>query len=195
MELQMGLALPKSKEFDFMSRIILITGGCRSGKSQYAQKLAENYSQQRIYLATAVATDSEMKVRIQEHQKLRQPANWQTQEVPMDLKAAISNSPSAAVLLVDCITFWVNNLLYAENSLSENEIREKCLSLLTSCRSRKGTVIFVTNEVGMGIVPDNPLARQYRDLLGRCNQVLAEQADTVVLMTCGIPLFLKGSLP
>ncbi|MBI2267655.1 MAG: bifunctional adenosylcobinamide kinase/adenosylcobinamide-phosphate guanylyltransferase [Armatimonadetes bacterium] len=178
-----------------MARIILITGGCRSGKSRYAEELAESFGSSLIYVATCPVVDEEMRQRIARHQAARKEAGWRTIEETTDLARVLGENTGRETLLVDCLTLWVNNILYhtETQAMDEKRIEEKCRILLDLCRLRPGAVIFVTNEVGLGIVPENALARLYRDLMGRCNQVIAAGADVVTLVTCGIPLQLKGS--
>ena len=179
-----------------MAGIILITGGSRSGKSVYGQTLAEGLAGPHAFIATAVVTDDEMRERILKHQKARGQSGWHTVEEPLQLARAVGDARRFDVLLVDCLTFWINNLMFeAEKQgrpLGEEEVERSCRELLRACSDRPGTVIFITNEVGLGIVPENALARCYRDLVGRCNQIVAEEADRVIFMTCGIPMYLKG---
>ena len=179
------------------ARIHLVTGGCRSGKSAYAQRLAESLPPSRLYVATAPATDDEMRVRIEAHRRARAERGWETIEEQTDLAGVFSRAREHNVVLVDCVTLWVNNRLYdAERrgqTLSETDVAELCASVLDAAQACRGTVIFVTNEVGMSIVPENALARRYRDLVGRANQTIAARADAVTLVSCGIPLHLKAS--
>ncbi|GAB4344749.1 MAG: bifunctional adenosylcobinamide kinase/adenosylcobinamide-phosphate guanylyltransferase [Candidatus Abyssubacteria bacterium] len=178
-----------------MARIILITGGSRSGKSTYAQKLAESLPGARAFVATSPATDAEMRERIRRHRRSRSRSGWHTIEEPVDLAGVLNRADAFDVVLVDCLTLWVSNLMYQaeqdRTKISESVISRKCRELIRACAQRSGHVLFVTNEVGMGIVPDNALARQFRDLAGRCNQTMAAAADEVMLMTCGLPLRLK----
>lgn len=182
-----------------MARIALITGGCRSGKSAYAQRLAESLPPGRLYVATAPVTDEEMRQRIDAHRREREDRGWETVEEQLDLAGVFRRDRRHDVLLVDCVTLWVGNLLYrAEQDgrpLTETDVAEYCGQVLDAAEARSGTVIFVTNEVGMGVVPDNALARRYRDLVGRANQVIAGRAETVTLLSCGIPWHLKASQP
>ncbi len=175
--------------------IILVTGGGRSGKSAYAQTLAETKPGPRLFIATCPPLDAEMRERIRKHRAARSTGGWETVEEELDLAAAISNAKDYPTVLVDCITLWVNNLTYRaeqqEQQATEDSIRANCRSTIAACREHPGTVIMVTNEVGMGIIPENPLIRRYRDLVGRANQIIAEAAEQVTLVSCGIPLQLK----
>ncbi len=196
-----------------MAEIVLVTGGSRSGKSRYAQELAESMAGTRTFIATCPVVDEEMAERIRRHQRAR-GSGWITIEETVDLPGALRRAAGSGVVLVDCLTLWVNNLLYEEtllsagedraggldvpaghagsSGLSEDEMEERCREVLRACADLSGTVIFVTNEVGMGIVPENALSRRFRDLAGRCNQVVARGADRVVLMVSGIAATIKG---
>jgi len=177
-----------------MVEIILITGGARSGKSRHAQGLAEARSGARLFIATSPVVDDEMRERIARHQFDRGDRGWRTIEEPIQLKEALAANRDEEVVLVDCLTLWISNLLFEADEpelFSEDKIEGLCRELLTETRGRSGTVIFVTNEVGAGIVPENPLARRFRDLAGRCNQVIAAGANRVDLITCGIPQTIK----
>jgi len=180
-----------------MARVILITGGCRSGKSDYARRLAESMPGRRAYIATCPPdVDEEMRARIRRHRAARAAAGWDTIEETIDLARALDAAATHDVVLVDCLTLWVGNLLYeAERrgaAVAEDDVVDRCGQVLAACRARPGTVLFVTNEVGMGVVPASAMARVYRDLVGRSNQTFAAGADAVTLLVCGIPLPLKG---
>ena len=165
--------------------ITLILGGARSGKSRYAEKLIEAQPGPRIYLATAEARDGEMERRIAEH-RARRDRSWQTIEAPHDLAAALSALPSRSAVLVDCLTLWLSNRLLADADIDrEIEGLERALA------SHDGAVVAVSNDVGSGIVPDNALARRFRDLQGVLNQRIAAKASRVVLMVAGLPLAVK----
>ena len=171
-------------------RLALITGAAKSGKSRYAQTLAESHPGPRLFMATAEPLDQEMAVRIARHQELRGP-EWVTREEPLALAPALQDADNHyEVILVDCLTIWLSNLLVRRPPGRQTEGVEITLFLET-LKTLKTPVILVTNEVGWGIVPDNPLAREFRDLAGDLHQRLARLADLVVLVVCGLPLPLK----
>ncbi|MCK5826275.1 MAG: bifunctional adenosylcobinamide kinase/adenosylcobinamide-phosphate guanylyltransferase [Desulfuromusa sp.] len=178
-----------------MAHLIYISGGCRSGKSNYAQQIAESLPGKRVYLATCPLIDEEMEQRIAHHQQQRVDREWETIEAPLDLSAAVEQASHFDILLIDCLTLWINNLLYeAEQEgkfLTEQMISDQCTELVNVCRKTNRTIIFVSNELGMGLVPADPISRHYRDCLGRCNQTIARLADKVIFMISGIPLSLK----
>ncbi|MEN8135612.1 MAG: bifunctional adenosylcobinamide kinase/adenosylcobinamide-phosphate guanylyltransferase [Thermodesulfobacteriota bacterium] len=178
-----------------MAEIILITGGARSGKSRYAQQLGESLPGKKLFIATCPVTDMEMEQRIERHRQDRQGAGWQTVEETVDLVQALIDNPECEVVLIDCLTLWINNLLFTDagDRLDEEAVSEKIGQLLEACTARAGVVVMVTNEVGLGIVPENTLARRYRDLVGRCNQEIGSAADKVIMAICGIPLNIKLS--
>jgi len=179
-----------------MGNITLITGGSRSGKSSYAQRLAEQQPGSRLFLATCPVTDTEMEIRILRHVQDRRKGNWDTVEEAVDIAGRLREAVRYDTVLIDCLTLWVNNLMYAaeqaHRNLDEDRVMEKTQGVLAAAREHPGDVIMVTNEVGLGIVPDNAVARRYRDLAGRCNQCVGLAADRVYLVTCGIPLQIKG---
>ncbi len=174
-----------------MSQIILVTGGCRSGKSRFALKTAEQMADaHRVFIATGQALDSEMEERVMRHQQERGP-DWKTVESPIQLpKAVIDYRDSAQVMLIDCITMWISNLLL-DRSVAPT-IDEYMENLKEACNGSRCPIILVTNEVGMGIVPENRLGRAFRDRVGSANQTLAGLADRVVLVVSGIPLWIKA---
>jgi adenosylcobinamide kinase / adenosylcobinamide-phosphate guanylyltransferase len=179
-----------------MARVVLVTGGSRSGKSAFAQRTAETVAGRRLYLATSVPEDPEMHLRVQRHRAARGPG-WDTTEEPRDLAGVLRSDRDHTVCLVDCLTLWVSNLLFAAHQqgceVTEEEIAGRSQELLEASAGRSGLVVFVTNEVGMGIVPDTAVGRRFRDLAGRCNQTVAAGAAEVYLVVSGIPLRIKPS--
>lgn len=170
-----------------MAPITLVLGGARSGKSAHAERLAADASPRRVYIATAQALDDEMAQRIAHH-KSRRDSRWRTVEAPLGLSDAIAAEAAPdRVVLVDCLTLWLSNLL-----LAEHDIEKEAHALIAALENAAGPVILVSNEVGLGIVPDNALARAFRDHAGRLNQRVAEAADKVVFLAAGLPMALKG---
>jgi len=167
--------------------ITLVLGGARSGKSRYAEWLITTYPQPWIYVATGEARDEEMAERIATH-KARRSAGWQTVEMPHELAGALRAAPNDAAVLVDCLTLWLSNLLEAEADIEGETAR-----LQDALAERAGPTVLVSNEAGLGIVPDNALARRFRDLQGNLNQRLAAQATRVIMMVAGIAVAVKSS--
>lgn len=168
---------------------ILVLGGVRSGKSFYAQNLVEASGRPRIFIATGEARDPEMAERIAHHQAGRGP-DWQTVETPLALAEAIRERGAHEAVLVDCLTLWLSNLMLAGID-PEPAIDELCATIAAApC-----ALALVSNEVGMGIVPEHPLGRQFRDWQGRLNQMAARACDAAVFMVAGCPLLLKPSQP
>lgn len=165
-----------------MARIILVTGGARSGKSAIAEGRALSFTGHATYIATAQAFDAEMEQRIAAHQARRGP-EWGNLHAPFDLAEALHESDHAPCL-VDCLTLWLTNMMLAEKDWREQ-------SLLEALAARTAPVVLVTNEVGGGIVPDNALARAFRDEAGLLNQRVAAMADEVILAVCGLPMKVK----
>jgi adenosyl cobinamide kinase/adenosyl cobinamide phosphate guanylyltransferase len=163
----------------------LVIGGARSGKSRYAEQLVASSPPPWVYVATATASDDEMTARIAEHRS-RRGAQWQTVEAPLDLPAALAGAPASAAL-VDCLTLWLSNLMFAGRDIDIEVGR-----LEQAMAAREAPLVLVSNEVGSGIVPDNALARRFRDWQGRLNQRIASHAGRVVLVVAGLPLVLKG---
>lgn len=171
-----------------MSAGTLVLGGARSGKSAYAERLAAATGLAKRYIATAEPFDAEMRARIARHRADRAEAGWITFEAPLDLPAMLSELADAGnVVLVDCLTVWLGNLMHlgrdAEGAQS---------ALLEAIGTARGPVILVSNEVGLGIVPETPLGRAFRDTQGRLNQAVAARMDNVVFVAAGLPLALKG---
>jgi adenosylcobinamide kinase/adenosylcobinamide-phosphate guanylyltransferase len=163
----------------------LILGGARSGKSAHALRLAEVGGRRPVMIATAQALDAEMAERIARHRAER-GARWRTLEAPLDLSAAIAAIGAEEIAVIDCLTLWVSNLMLAERDIARETAR-----LLEAMRGKE--LLLVANEVGLGIVPDNALARRFRDEAGRVNQRVAAAADHVVFIAAGLPLTLKPS--
>lgn len=175
-----------------MGRLVLVTGGARSGKSTYAESLAIRLcpdARSRTYIATAQAFDDEMKERIRLHRERRGDL-FRTMEEPVELARAVGDAcRSSSVVLVDCLTVWTSNLLFYER---EDEV-QRLLDVLSSCvEGSPCDIVLVTNETGMGIVPANELSRRFRDLAGIVNQRVASVATDVVFMVCGLPMAVKG---
>lgn len=170
-------------------RTTLVLGGARSGKSAYAEALVEAEPGPWLYLATAQAWDDEMRARIARH-RARRSAAWVTRDVPLELAAAIAQGEGP--VLVDCLTLWLTNLM-----LSDADLDGATDALCAACAAARGPVVLVSNEVGLGIVPDNALARAFRDAAGRLHQRLAAEADRVVFLVAGLPMVVKpaGAAP
>jgi adenosylcobinamide kinase/adenosylcobinamide-phosphate guanylyltransferase len=173
-------------------RVALVLGGARSGKSRYGLGLAARCSAPRLFVATCEPRDAEMEARIAAHQRER-GSDWTTQEVPVELAATLSAAHDHyGVILVDCLTMWVSNLLLQEGA-PPGRIQTACEGLVESLQKTVTPTILISNEVGMGIVPDNPLSREFRDQAGWLHQRLAQVADLVVLVVAGVPLLIKVS--
>lgn len=168
-------------------KITLVLGGARSGKSSFAQRLAEETDGGLVYIATAQAFDTEMADRIARHQSDR-CSRWQTVECPLDIADAIAeHQRDGGPILIDCLTLWLNNLM-----LGDHDIAEALSCLEYTLKMSTSAVILVSNEVGQGIVPDNALARRFRDEAGWLNQAIARAADEVWFVTAGLPQRLKS---
>jgi adenosylcobinamide kinase/adenosylcobinamide-phosphate guanylyltransferase len=168
------------------SPVILVLGGARSGKSRFAESLLADRVGRRNYLATAEAGDEEMRERIRHHRE-RRGASWRTIEAPIDLATAIAEAGEAAIL-IDCLTLWLSNLMAAGR-----DVDEATQGLCRALDRAKAPVVLVSNETGLGIVPDNALAREFRDHAGRLNQAIAAKADRVFFIAAGLPLTLKDN--
>ena len=166
---------------------VLVLGGARSGKSSYAEKMVESSGLQPLYLATGRAFDKEMENRIAIHRD-RRGSEWQTVEEPLDLIGALTlNAATDRFVLVDCLTLWLTTLMKAER-----DITTETASLVAMLPNLAGPVVFVSNEVGLGIVPENRMAREFRDHAGFLHQAVAAIADEVYFMAAGLPLRMKG---
>lgn len=172
-----------------LPNLTLVLGGAASGKSAYAEILVNSQDCLRTYIATAQAFDAEMKAKISAHRRAR-GAGWVTVEAPVDVAGAVADVPDDHCMLIDCATLWLGNLLHREAMWDD-----ACTALIAAIGARSSPVIVVSNEVGHGIVPDNRLARQFRNAQGLLNQRLAAQAGVVVMVTAGLPMALKGKLP
>lgn len=180
----------------------LIVGGARSGKSAHAEKLAQASGLRVIYVATAQVLDGEMARRVAAHQA-RRPAQWGLVESPLDLYAALlRNASPETCLLVDCLTLWLSNLLFAGEAMKQAEagqsidcplFRRETQALVEGLQQLPGTIILVSNEVGCGIVPMSPVSRLFADEQGRLNQRIASVCERVTLVTAGLPLVLKST--
>ncbi len=171
------------------SKIYFITGGARSGKSAFAESLARDVGARRAYLATAQALDPEMVARIDHHRR-RRGSSWDTFEEPLAVEELVGKlSGRYQVLLIDCLTLWLSNIM--ARSDRDDDILGRVRSLSAALREFTGTVIVVSNEVGLGVVPDNPLARRFRDLAGFLNQEIARVADEAFFLAAGIPMRMK----
>jgi adenosylcobinamide kinase / adenosylcobinamide-phosphate guanylyltransferase len=169
-----------------MRQVTFVLGGARSGKSTYAERLVEETGLPKVYIATAQAFDVEMQTRITEHQSRR--TGWKTIDAPLNLADAIHTQRGQGnAVLVDCLTLWLTNLLMAEH-----DIASAFHVLLGILRTADHPVVLVSNEVGLGIVPENALARSFRDHTGRLHQMIAKDADQVHFIAAGLPIKLKG---
>ncbi|GJD69151.1 Bifunctional adenosylcobalamin biosynthesis protein CobP [Methylobacterium gnaphalii] len=167
------------------ARMTLVLGGGRSGKSRHAERLIEACPAPWTYIATAQAWDDEMRERIALHRE-RRSGDWITQDVPIALPQAVREAPGP--VLVDCLTLWLTNVM-----LAEADLPAAASALTDACAAARGPLVLVGNEVGLGIVPDNALARRFRDEAGRLHQRLAAQSDRVVFMVAGLPMTVKPS--
>lgn len=171
-------------------KCILVLGGARSGKSAYAESLAEGWEDKRIYIATAQAHDEEMAGRIKAHRD-RRGEDWKTVGAVLDLPGALREAAGEGTfVLIDCLTLWLTNVM-----LAEEDCELAVTELLVALSDAPGTIVLVSNEVGSGIVPGNELARRFRDAAGNANRRVATESDVVVLVTAGLPMMLKGEDP
>jgi len=178
-------------------KLIFITGGARSGKSNFAEKMAISLGKSVAYFATGQPLDKEMTHRIKKH-KNKRPTEWETYEEPFEISELVSRlGVKKEVIIIDCLTLLASNLLLKkENKAGDPQWQEEILleieKLAEISYKVPAQVIIVSNEVGMGLVPDNTLGRVYRDILGRANSIIANKADEVFMMVSGIPLKIKG---
>lgn len=183
-----------------MGKGILITGGARSGKSSYAENLANGLGKDILYIATSIPFDEEMKQRVKKHKETR-PAHWTTYEGYRDLGKEVSGTFDG--VLLDCVTVMITNLMFDNEDMKngdydeldfdliEIEIINEIKALMDAVKNSDTTVIFVTNEIGFGVVPETKLGRVFRDIAGRVNQYIASRCDEVYLTVCGIPMKIK----
>ncbi len=176
-----------------MNKITLVTGGARSGKSSYALQAAVSHRGPRVFVATAIAFDEEMSERIARHKKERADA-FATIEEAVDLAGAMNAlPPDTEVAVVDCLTVWLGNLFHSGTVREDSDTVPEIEMFLETVKTASCDLIIVTNEVGMGIVPENPMARRFRDMAGRLNRDVAVAADEVILLVSGIPVAIKRS--
>ena len=164
-------------------RIMLVLGGARSGKSAYAERLTTALPPPWVYCATAQALDDEMRERIAHHQR-RRGEGWRTVEAPLELAALLE--AETRPILVDCLTLWLTNIM-----LAGRDVEAETARLIAAARTSRAQIVFVSNEVGLGIVPGNALAREFRDRAGRLNQAVAAEANRLMFMVAGLPMVLK----
>lgn len=165
--------------------LTFVLGGARSGKSGHAEALIAAHPPPWTYIATAQALDEEMSERIAHH-RTRRDGRWQTLDAPLDLAAVLAAMPAGRPVLIDCLTLWLTNVM-----LAEGDIEAECRSLADTLARPSGPWVAVANEVGLGIVPGNALARRFRDAAGRLNQMVAAKADRVLFMAAGLPMTVK----
>lgn len=179
-----------------MGRIILVTGGARSGKSRFAEQYVARVGRHIGYIATAEVYDEEMAFRVKLHRQ-RRPAEWKTYEAPLDAHKALREAGRECdAVLFDCLTLYMSNILCSLDSIADSHqnyslAKEKLDALIEQAKANQGTTVFVTNEVGSGIVPGEHLSREYRDIAGIANQWMARAADEVYLVVCGLAVNIK----
>jgi len=172
-----------------LPEMTLVLGGAASGKSAYAEGLVTADGRRKIYLATAEIRDSEMRAKVHRHREARGPG-WRTIEAPLDIATPLNAATNEQIVLLDCASMWLSNHLLAESDMADAKA-----ALMTGLMMTSAPVVVVSNEVGMSVVPDNALARRFRDAQGRLNQELAVRAGLVVNVVAGLPQVLKGRLP
>ena len=175
------------KTENYISAVTLVLGGTNSGKSQFAEDLIVQSGRPRRYIATAQAWDVEMRAKIKSHQVQRGP-EWKTVEVPLEVEAALLEAQPGEIILLDCVTLWLSNLM-----MNDRDIKKSCSSLSATLQRAPCPVIIVSNEVGQGITPDNAMARTFMKHQGHLNQLLALHAEEVYFVTAGLPQKLKGA--
>lgn len=170
--------------------LTLVLGGAASGKSDFAERLVTGSASRPVYIATAPVSDPDMMSRIARHKARREGHNWHTIEAPLTLASALSEVPKGQAVLVDCATLWLSNIMF-----SKRNIEAETNALLSAIQTCASPVVVVSNEVGLGGVPANAVARRFNDAQGALNRSLAEQAGSVIVVAAGLPLVLKGTLP
>lgn len=175
-------------KMDKVNTLVLVTGGARSGKSSFAEERVLRSASKPFYIATCPVLDEEMRKRIERHQQLRARKGFTTIEEELDLAGALQKAMETGAdgILVDCLTLWINNLLYHDPGFDETKMRRTVETLLVTLKKFPGTVVLVINEVGLGLVPENALGRTFRDCSGRCSQMIAAAAQEVWFCVCGI---------
>ncbi len=179
-----------------MGKLVLVTGGARSGKSRFAEQYAAKHGKKVAYIATAQIYDEEMAHRVKLHQA-RRPSEWDTYEAPFDADKIIPEAGKEHdLILFDCLTIYLSNLICSLPNLEDFDlnyrtVRENMDRLIAAAKAYEGTIVFVTNEVGAGIVPEHRISREYRDLAGISNQLMAGAAEEVYLVVCGLPVNVK----
>lgn len=177
------------KQVNSLPPLTLVVGGAASGKSAYAEQIVTATGCPRLYIATAEVRDAEMRTKVERHRVARGP-DWRTVEAPLDTDSALASAGADEVVLFDCATLWLSNHI-----LAGHDIHARTAHLLATVTACAAPVVIVSNEVGAGVVPDNRLARDFRQAQGELNQQLAAAADSVVTVIAGLPLALKGDLP
>ena len=173
-----------------MAYIVLYTGGCRSGKSELARKYCEKISGEKLFLATAPVLNEEMEERVRKHQAVRDPAIWDTVEEQISI-AEIFSRCEHNVILVDCLTFWIDNIIYKMPAIKEEDLNPFLEKTFQAMERFDGTIVFVTTEIGLGTLPENARQRKYRDFVGIANRMVARRANKVYFTVSGIPVTIK----
>ena len=181
----MDSIVARRKDSPLAGSLTFLLGGARSGKSAHAERLATALPAPWTYIATAQAYDEEMRERIAHH-RARRGEGWRTVDAPLDLAGALETMPAGQPVLVDCLTLWLTNVM-----LAEGDVEAECKRLAATLSRPRGPWVVVSNEVGLGIVPDNALARRFRDAAGRLNQKIAARANRVLFMVAGLPMQVK----
>lgn len=171
-----------------VKKLTLVLGGAASGKSEFAEQLVIATEKSRKYLATSQIFDAEMQAKVDRH-LVQRGDGWETIEEPLDLGPALKAAVPDQIILLDCATLWLTNVLMAER-----DIAQECAKLVADLRSCEAEIVVVSNEVGMGIVPEHAISRQFREAQGRLNAMIAEAAGNVFFVAAGLPLVLKGEL-